>query len=137
MDTVTIATALVTVLGPHLPRLLELGGKVADGAAEKVGEKLVEGVGKLWEKLRDKFKQHPGLKSAAQDLAQAPADKDLEAALRVQLRKLLASDPTFANEMATLLKSSGGTHIEQHVSGQGHIVSAGDQHIGSVTQHFK
>lgn len=137
MDPVTIAAALVTVLGPHLPTLLGLGGKVAGGAAEKVGEKLVEGVGKLWERLRGRVEAQPALKSAAQDLAQAPTDKDLEAALRVQLRKLLESDPAFANEIAVLLKSTGGIHIEQNVSGQGNVVGAGDQHIGSITQHFK
>ena len=137
MDPTTLAAAVVTAVGPCLPRLLELGGKVADGAAEKAGELLLSGAYKLWETLRAKFSQHPGLERAAQDLAHAPADPDLAAALRVQLRTLLAADPALAAELAALLQSSGGTHIEQRVSGKGHIVSAGDQDIGSVTQHFQ
>ena len=137
MDPATTAATIVTVLSPHLPELWRLGDKFAEGMVKKLGEKAAESITHLWQKLRGQADQQPALKSALGDLAQAPGDADFQAALRVQLRKLILGDPRLGMELAELTTKTVKTTIIQKIRGDGNIVSAGDQHLGNVTQHFK
>jgi len=102
---------LVQLLAPYLPYLLK-GVKLAGHeAARKLGEKADEGgfeqAKALWDKLRPKVEARPAALEAAQDVAAHPDDEDALAALRLQLKKLLAEDDSLAQELARLLPQSG------------------------------
>ena len=56
----------------------------------------------LWGKLRG----HKEVEKAAQDVAAMPEDSDTQAALRLQLKKLLAENEALAEELARLLEQA-------------------------------
>uniref|UniRef100_A0A7C3KC91 Uncharacterized protein n=1 Tax=Oscillatoriales cyanobacterium SpSt-418 TaxID=2282169 RepID=A0A7C3KC91_9CYAN len=131
---------LTAFLAPFLPILMKLGGKVLEGAAAKSGEtagtKLTENAlkkaGAIWEKLFPKVEAKESAKEAAEDVAQAPNDADAQAALRLQLKKILESDPELAEAIAQIMEEDApdgtpGTQIVQHVAGNQNQV------IGQVT----
>ena len=148
MDPVTL-TALTAFLAPFLPALLDLGGKVAGGAAAKVGEtagsKLTEDAlnkaKAIWAKLHPKVEAKESAKEAAADVAKAPDDADSQAALRVQLKKILEADPELAEAIAQLMQEAApdgtpGTQIVQHVTGnQNQVIGqmTGGTLLGNVT----
>ena len=131
MDPATTAATIVTVLSPHLPELWRLGDKFAEGMVKKLGEKAAESITHLWQKLRGQADQQPALKSALGDLAQAPGDADLQAAQRVQLRKLILGDPALLAELTASLAPSPSGSRTQTIHGS--VVNAvqGDQHTGA------
>jgi len=99
----------VQFLAPYLPYLLK-GVKLAgQEAAKKLGEKAAEGgfeqAKALWDKLRPKVEARPAALEAAQDAAAHPDDADALAALRLQLKKLLAEAEALAQEIAWLWQS--------------------------------
>lgn len=100
MDTAALAKSAVDVLAPCLPSLLSLGGVAASEAAKKVGADTWERAKSLWAKLWPKAQATPEVKSAAEDAAKNPNDADALAALRHQLKKLLAEDQVLAAEVA-------------------------------------
>lgn len=132
---------LVQFLTPCLPFLLKLSDKAAEKAAEKVGE---DGWGKakaIWAKLHPRVEAKEAAKEAVVDLAANPEDEDLQTALRVQLKKILDSDPTLAAEVTQLLKEAtdtgaSGTNIQVSVSGTGNVgfgsLQGGSKAIGKV-----
>ena len=97
---IAIATAVLTVLKPYLP-------KIAEKAAEKIGSELPVAVGKLWTALKGKFETRPSAKEALVDLLKDPEDADLQAAFRVQLKKALEEDKDFAEQVKRLLEEAG------------------------------
>jgi hypothetical protein len=106
-----LPSQLVQFLAPFLPYLLK-GLKLAgQEAAKKLGEKAseqgFEQTKALWDRLRPKVEARPAALEAAQDAAAHPDDADALAALRLQLRKLLAEDESLAQELARLLPQSG------------------------------
>lgn len=99
-----IATSTIAFLSPYLV-------KVGETAAEKLGSE-------IYQMLKIRFAQKPGAQEALADLEKSPEDHDLQATLRVQLKKLLAEDEGFAIELQQLLKEvskteSGSTIIKQ------------------------
>ncbi len=96
MDPATLATAAVAVLSPYLK-------KVAEKAAEKVGDLAVEATEKLFGFLKGKLGGRPAAAEALADVEKAPADADALGALRVQLRKLAEADEEFRTELAKRL----------------------------------
>jgi len=101
----------VQFLAPYLPYLFK-GLKLAgQEAARKLGEKASEQgfdhAKALWDKLRSKVEARAAALEAAQDAAAHPDDEDALAALRLQLKKLLAEDDSLAQELARLLPQSG------------------------------
>ena len=145
MDPVT----LTAFLAPFLPTLMKLGGKALEGAATKAGEttgtKLTEnGLNKaqaIWQKLFPKIESKEAAKEAAEDVAKSPDDADSQAALRVQLKKILEADPELAKAIAHLLAEdapdgTSGTQIVQNVTGNQNQVIAqmsGGTAIGNIT----
>ncbi len=108
MDPVTIATAVVAFLSPYFAE----GGKAA---AKKVGEALVA-------TIKRRFQGKPAAEEALKDVEEAPQDEDLQAALRVQLKKVMRQDEAFAAELATLLdeaRRSAPTTYQARVTGSG------------------
>ena len=98
---------LVQFLAPFLPYLLKgvklAGQEAAKKLGEKAGEQSLDHAKALWEKLRPKVEARPAALEAATDVAANPKDEEALAALRLQLKKLLAEDESLAKELARLL----------------------------------
>jgi hypothetical protein len=105
MDPTAIAAAATALLAPYIAKFAEKG-------AEKLGESLPDGIGKLWTAIGDKFKGKPAAQEAAKDLAAAPADADTQAAFRKELKKTLADDDTFGVELLKLLQAAQQSHVQ-------------------------
>jgi hypothetical protein len=68
---------------------------------------------------------------ALTDLADDPADTDLQAALRIRIRKALADDPELAEQVrAMLTEASGQGGVTNTVSGS--VIHGGSFQIGRV-----
>ncbi len=132
MDIVT----LTALLAPHLPTLMKLGGKAAESAASKVGADTWETVKKIWAKLSPRIEAKESAKEAAIDVANNPDDEDLQAALRVQLKKLLDQDKELEDAIAKILADTppeviAGVQITQNVTGNKNL-TIGQMTGGSV-----
>jgi hypothetical protein len=92
MDPATIGTAVVAFLSPYLAE----GGKAA---AKKAGEALVAAIER-------RFKDQPAAQEALEDMKYDPQDDDIQAALRVQLKKAMQADEAFAAELAGLVEEA-------------------------------
>jgi hypothetical protein len=99
MDPLTLATGAVTVLSPYLV-------KIGEKAAEEVGKKLPEAVGRVWNAIMTKFKGKAAAEEAVKDFVSKPDDEDYRAAFRKELRKMLADEPVFVTELARLLEDA-------------------------------
>jgi len=111
MDIAYLSTAIWQALQPLLPLIAAKG-------AEELGKRAV---GELWPAVKAKFEGKPAAKEALRDLLASPADADLQAAFRVQLKKLLAEDSAFAAQLSDLLKAAGQQY---HAALQGDGASA-------------
>lgn len=125
MDPLTIATTAATSLSPYL---LKAGEK----AVEKVGEKLPDLAGKMWNAITARFKGKPAAEEAAKDLIARPDDQLNQSAFANQLRKVLEADPMFAAELERLLNSAhregGDTLIN---TGSGAVATRGGVAAGA------
>ncbi|HKH47861.1 MAG TPA: hypothetical protein VKM72_24655 [Thermoanaerobaculia bacterium] len=128
MDVSLLADAVTQMLAPALPALV-LGGQdlVAD-AAKALGTEAWKKVTTLWGKLRGRIEQKPAASEAAQDVARSPEDPDALAALRYQIKKILAEDEAFAAEIAQLV---GGPSFEANLQGSGAIAQGGSVAAGA------
>lgn len=140
---------LTAFLAPFLPTLMKLGGKVLEGAATKSGEtagtSLTENAlrkaNAIWEKLFPKVEAKESAKEAVEDVAKAPTDEDAQAALRLQLKKILEADPALAEAIAKIMQEDApdgtlGTQIVQHVTGnQNQVIGQvmGGNVFGNIT----
>ena len=128
MDIVT----LTALLSPCLPFLMKLGGKAAESASGKLGADAWEAAKKIWDKLSSKVEAKEAAKEAAIDVANNPEDKDLQIALRVQLKKLLDQDKELAEAIAKIIEDAPpevitGVQITQNVTGDKNLT------IGQMT----
>lgn len=89
-----------------MPYLQQYGPLFLTQAVEAFGEKVPEAVGKLWQSLKAKFDTKTAAKEALTDLLKTPDDADLQAAFRVQLKKLVEEDAAFGDELQALLKDA-------------------------------
>jgi hypothetical protein len=109
---------LVQLLAPFLPYLVKglklAGQEAAKKLGEKAGEQGFEQAKALWDKLRPKIEARPAALEAAQDAAAHPDDEDALAALRLQLKKLLAEDDSLAQELARLLAAIPPRRADRH-----------------------
>ena len=105
MDPTALAAAATALLAPYV-------SKAGEKLAEKVGEKLPEQMGKLWTAIAARFKGKPAAEEAVKDLAAKPDDEDNQAAFRKELKKLLADDADFVDELAKLLQAAQAAHAE-------------------------
>jgi hypothetical protein len=129
--------ALVAFLAPFLPYLIRLGENVAEAAGAKLGAEGWNFAKALWGKLRPKVEAKPAAQEAVGDVAHAPEDEDALAALRLQLRKLLAEDEALAGEVGRLWREAEAANVvtvtasgERSVAAQtitGSTVTTGDQ----------
>ncbi len=137
MDSTALAAAATALLAPYI-------AKAGEKLAEKVGEKLPDQIGKLWTAIAGKFKGKPAAEEAAKDLAAKPDDEDNQAAFRKELKKLLADDDDFVNELAKLFNTakaayekSGDTFIGDNAfkvgENYGTIVYGSGNQVGNTT----
>lgn len=135
MEITALVQTMTTLLAPALPYLLKAG----ESAASKIGEDAWEKAKTLWGKLAVKIKAKPSAQEAVEDVAKTPADEDAQAALRVQLKKLLSEDTGLAKELEQLIgewKMSGSTAMAAGarsvaVGGEvkGSTIITGDQNV--------
>lgn len=114
MDPITIsaiAASAVTFLSPYL-------AKAADSIVPKAAEE-------LYGALRARLTQKPAAAEALHDLEKAPADADAQAALRLQLKKLLGEDAEFAAQLKGLVEEIDRTAPRGGVTATGRGVAAG------------
>jgi hypothetical protein len=97
---------LVKFLAPCLPFLINIGNKAVEGASQKVGEDVWHKAKAIWAKLHPKVEAKEAAKEAATDVAENPENQDLQASLRVQLKKILDADTALAEEIAKILQVS-------------------------------
>jgi DNA helicase IV len=97
---------IVKFLAPCLPFLLTTGGKVAEGASQKVGEDVWNKAKAIWGKLQPKVEAKEEAKNAAAAAMQNPGDEDYQAALRAQLKDILKSETALAEEVAKILQET-------------------------------
>ncbi len=90
-----IAAAAVGILSPYL-------AKTGEVAAKELGED-------LYNLLKARLGKKPAAQETLSDLEAAPEDPDLQATLRVQLKKLLAEDEEFADQLRGFLEKAGQT----------------------------
>jgi len=136
---------LVRLLAPCLPGLMGVGKalgqkaaeqaaeKAGEAAGEKMGEQAVMQAGKIWQRLWPKVEKKAAAKEAAEDVASDPGDTDAVAALRRQLKKILAGDAALAAEVEGLLKAAEADTAANRIQVQGD----GNQVIGSMGGNAK
>jgi hypothetical protein len=110
MDPVTLAGSAVALVAPYLVE----GGKEL---AKKVGGEAGERIVKLYDKVKAKLTG--GGAEALADLEKQPKDADSQAALRVQLKKALETDPAFWEELEKLvgeIQEKGGDRVTKLIA---------------------
>jgi hypothetical protein len=108
MDVTMLANELVEVLVPFLPFLTQIGKETAERAGREFGAEAWENAKALWDRLAGRLEERPAAAEAVRDAAEAPDDGDARAALRLQVRKLLADDETLRSELRRLLDERPG-----------------------------
>ena len=140
MDTLApLATQVASLLAPFLPQLVKTGQALAEGVVDQVAQQKGDVAQALWDRLFPKMDETPAAGTAVRDAAANPDDADYEAALRVQLRKLLTEDQSLAQQLREVIesgeKASGNVNVsadgERSVavggSVQGSTIVTGDQ----------
>jgi hypothetical protein len=126
MDIGALASSLTTALIPLLPYLLKAGEKAAEETGKAVAGQSWEWTKSLWTKLKPGVEAKPAALEAAQDVAHAPEDEDLQVALRVQLKKLLTEDRSLAEEVSRWLEQGKAAGITVTASGERSVAIGGD-----------
>ncbi|MBK7971984.1 MAG: hypothetical protein IPK07_01290 [Deltaproteobacteria bacterium] len=91
-----LASRLVDHILPWLPQIVA-------GSSDKLTSVLPPDLRRLALALKHRLDAAPRAQEAARDLVKRPADVDLQAQLRVQVRQLLRVNPPFASEVRTSL----------------------------------
>jgi len=132
MDVATIAKDLAVFLTPFLPYLLKAGEKAAEEAGKKFGADAWDRAKYLWGKLRPKVKSKPAAQEAVQDAASAPNDEDVQASLRLQLKKLLAEDESLAREVNRLWDDAKKAGVSVIAIGDRSVATGGNVSGGTI-----
>src|SRR5215211_5273888 len=131
MDIGALASSVTTALVPLLPYLLKAGEKAAEETGKTVAGQSLEWAKSLWTKLKPKIEAKPAALQAAQDAAQTPEDDDVQAALRVQLKKLLADDQSLAEEVSRWLEQGKAAGVNVSAIGE-RSVAVGRDFQGTI-----
>jgi len=98
-----LVTTTWTALQPFLPI-------IAAKASEEVGK---TAVAEIWTSIKKKFDTKETAKEALADLLKNPENGDAQGAFRIQLKKLLEEDSSFASDLASLLEKAGSDYNGQ------------------------
>jgi hypothetical protein len=118
MDPVIIATSVVTWLVPYL-------AQAGESVTKKIGER-------FYAAIKARVEDKPSAKEAINDLEKAPTDEDAQAAMRVQLKKLLTEDSAFAAEVEKLLQAAEATGANPSISAKDRSIAAGRDVSGTI-----
>ena len=121
MDPITLAAAAATILSPFIK-------KAGEAAAEKLGEKLPDTVGKIWGAIT---KKSSSATEAASDLAKNPDDADNEVVFKKQLQKAFEKDQELASMVAELLEKAKSEASISNV-GDGAVATGGSTAVGKI-----
>lgn len=94
--TTALAASVVATLSPYLV-------KAGEEFAKEAGKAALGKIEALYQFLNKRFKNHPAAKEALGDLKKKPDNADMQAALRVQIAKLLTADPSLAKSIQEML----------------------------------
>ncbi len=108
-----------------------MGGKAAEEASKKLGVDALESAKGLWGKLRPKVEAKPAALEAVTDVVAAPKDEDAQAALRLQLKKILAEDEKLADEVSRMWQEAKASNVKAIARGE-RSVAIGGNVSGSV-----
>lgn len=152
MDPVQTTSAVVTVISPFLPFLLEVGKdgakKLTEVIAEKGGEVAWNKAKNIWEKVKSYFTTAPKIEKAANLVADDPEDPDYQTKLAKELGIYLQNNPESLEELIKLLggeksmqevladKGSWVEDVKQSLSGSGtqRVVATDHSVIKGITQ---
>lgn len=99
MDPITLATAVTTLLAPYIK-------KAGEKALDKLADQLPESIGKVWDSIANRFKDKQDVADAANELAKNPENADNEVFFKMELKKALAKDESFASELTDLIEQA-------------------------------
>jgi hypothetical protein len=121
MDLTSLAAAALPYLVQYLPAMTEAGKFVGGKALEKVVENTTDEILKFarpWlGRLMGKIESTPSALKAAQRVAAAPENNDLQTALKVELTDILGENPDLAAEISRILdqaKAAGKQIVVDH-----------------------
>jgi len=92
----TLATSAVAALSPYLA---EAGKEIA----KDTGTAAFGKIGALYDYLKRRFQGHSSAEGALDDLKANPSDEDTQAALRVQMKKVMNDDPDSVKTIRQIL----------------------------------
>jgi formylglycine-generating enzyme required for sulfatase activity len=98
---------VMQALMPYLP-------KIADQAAQKIGDKIPDAIGTLWSLIHSKFERKDAVKNLT-DFLLSPENKLLKDLVTAQLKLLLAEDPDFAGQVQRQLVSVSQNYQTQTI----------------------
>jgi hypothetical protein len=107
MDYSLLAGSILPYITDALPYLISTGTEVSESIhktlVDKLGHGMVDGVCKLWSRIKDR----DSAKKAAERVATDPKDQDNQSALKVEIKDLLRADSSFASELKQILAGIG------------------------------
>lgn len=106
MDVASIAGGLTAILAPLLPYLLKLGDKAAEETGAQVGGDAWNLAKSIWTRIGPRLSEKTASQEVVADVAANPVDHDTQAALRLQLKKLLTAHPDLAQFVVDELSAS-------------------------------
>jgi hypothetical protein len=110
MDAITISTiasTVVSLLVPFMKSTIEgISKKAGEEIGSKTGNLAWEKANQLYDTIKTKFSSSPEATKIVNALEKDPDDSDTQAALRFQIKDMLAKDENFAKELAFLLKEA-------------------------------
>ena len=131
-DIVQIAHAAAAAIGAFVAAY---GRAVLTKTEDQAADGTVRLGGRILASLRRKDRARPALDVAIQDLVNNPGDGDALAALRLQIRNLLADDPGLARQVRGMLgdDANPGAH-NSHISVRQNdgIISTGSGAVNMV-----
>jgi len=117
-STSLLAANAVAVLAPYLSK-----------AAETVLPKAAED---LYNTVKSRLNGRPAAEEALEDLKATPADEDAQAALRLQIKKMLVEDEAFVQQLSEKLEKAQASGEVKRVSASRRGVAAGGNVSGTV-----
>lgn len=130
MDASSLAKLVVESLAPAIPFFVKAGEAATADIIKDIGVSAWEKSVNLWLKIKPKLNDNPKLKEALQEVIDNNLDNDAQAALRLQLKKILMQDPILFNELSKLVQDNS---LKVNISASGkNSVAAGENIVGST-----
>lgn len=124
MDIALLANDVTTMVLPLMPFLVKAGEKAAEMAGQEIGKEGWDKAKALWQRLWQGREKKEAVAEAMQEVINHPKDEDAVAALRQQIKKVLAEDNSLAREIKELLEEfrrASPHHFQARLEGSGAI----------------